>query len=121
MLVTGGEESAGNSVELLSSNGTRLCSLPDLPGERSYHSQTGLLTCGGGGGEPERTTCLTFDTGSWKKTHTLGQEWLAHTAWASPRGVLIIGGGVEGSSLNTELLTDNGGATPSFALKNKRE
>ena len=44
---------------------------------------------------------------------------IGHTAWASPQGVLIIGGAY--SEQTTELLNDNGGATPSFTLKNKRE
>ena len=125
--------SAGKSVELLSSNGTRLCSLPDLPGERWGHSQTGIVTCGGGVGS-EETSCVTFEAGSWKKTHTLGQQWRDHTAWASPQGVMLIrtklkrrtcfrirGHTCTGSSpesTKTELLTDNGngGSTPSFNL-----
>ena len=125
MLVTGGEESAGKSVELLSSNGTRLCSLPDLPGERWGHSQTGIVTCGGGVGS-EETSCVTFEAGSWKKTHTLGREWLAHTAWASPRGVMLMKGArrrnlnfrsvSKSRETRTELLTDNGGSTQSFTM-----
>ena len=43
-----------------------------------------------------------------------------HTAWASPQGVLIMGG-VYSQQQTTELLNDNGGATPSFTLMNKRE
>ena len=142
MLISGGKESssvgvgsAGKSVELLSSNGSRLCSLPDLPGERWRHSQTGLLTCGGDGhGSSELTSCVTFDAGSWKKTHTLGQQWRDHTAWASPQGVMLIRSKLKpricfrvlgnacrrGSfgSTKTELLTDNGngGSTPPLNL-----
>ena len=144
VLVSGGKESgsegpasvyAGKSVELLSSNGTRLCSLPNLPGERWGHSQTRLLTCGGGVGS-EKTSCVTFDAGSWKKTHTLGQQWRDHTAWASPQGVMLMkskykptisiswrgapqpGHAPRGSSgsTKTELLTDDGGSTPSLNL-----
>ena len=77
VLVTGGvpTNSVGTSVELLSSNGTRLCSLPNLPAPRHYHSQSGLLSCGGGGSHSgERKSCVTFTGGHWKKTHTLGQH-----------------------------------------------
>ena len=77
VLVTGGvpTNSVGTSVELLSSNGTRLCSLPNLPAPRHYHSQTALLSCGGGGSHSgERKSCVTFTGGHWKKTHTLGQH-----------------------------------------------
>ena len=74
VMVTGGKGGANNSVrtspELLSINGTRLCSLGRYRSSYS-HSQTGLLTCGG-----ERFTsrhCYTFSDGEWKKSHTLGK------------------------------------------------
>ena len=127
MLVTGGlgaTPSVRMSVELLSSNGTRLCSLPDLPGQRFYHSQSGLLTCGGGYSNSESKSCVTFDGGRWKKSHTLGQSRYGHAAWASPQGVLLIGGddgkGSKKSMKTTELLTDDGSTKPSFTLANKR-
>ena len=64
-MVTGGHgatESVKTSVELLSSNGTRLCSLPNLPEKRFDHSQTGVLACGGGvgSGQPGLQTCSTL-------------------------------------------------------------
>ena len=121
-MVTGGQgatDSVQTSVELLSSNGTRLCSLPNLPEKRFDHSQTGVLACGGGVGSGLQT-CSTFAGGRWKKSHTLGTRRYGHTAWASPQGVRIMGGSFNTQS--TELLNDNGGATatPSFTLKNKR-
>ena len=126
LLVTGGYSTGSDgtyigsrtSVELLSSDGTRLCSLPNLPAERYQHSQTGLVACGGGKfRSSERTSCVTFDSGRWKKTHTLRYKRFAHSAWASPRGVLLMGGGYsDGDGTTTELLTDNGGSTPSFSL-----
>ena len=116
LLVTGGYSTGSRtSVELLSSDGTRLCSLPNLPAGRSQHSQTGLVACGGGfSRSSERKSCVTFAAGRWKKTHTLGQKRYAHTSWASPRGVMIMGG--RDSRRTTELLTDNGHTTPSFNL-----
>ena len=122
VLVTGGSGSwrwpRGTSVELLSTAGTRLCSLPNLPTTRYSHSQTGLIICGGsGGGGSVPLSCVTFAAGRWKKTHTLGQRRSYHSAWASPRGVLLMGGGYsDGDGTTTELLTDNGGSTPSFSL-----
>ena len=121
-MVTGGQyKLARTSVELLSSDGTRLCSLPNLPAARIQHSQTGLITCGGSGG----FSCVTFSAGHWKKTHTLalGNKIMGgHSAWASPRGVLIIGIGNPSyrGVTTTELLTDNGGSTPSFTLVKRR-
>ena len=135
LMVTGGESAldrstgegeggtaTSTSVELLSSNGTRLCSLPNLTVQRYHHSQTGLLSCGGGGDilHPggDMKTCETFVDGRWQKSHTLGQSRYAHTAWASPQGVLLMGG--TESSSTTELLNDNGHTTPSFTVQNRR-
>ena len=95
--------STGISAELLSSNGTRLCALPNLPAERIDHSQTGLLTCGGhnikGGGHSihggsQSRSCITLSGGQWKKNHTLalGGVRFNHAAVALPQGVLFTGG-----------------------------
>ena len=125
VLVTGGYSSAETSVELLFLNGTRLCALPDLPGSRWYHSQSGYLACGGGSGGSEQTSCVTFSGGTWEQTHTLGQMRYGFTAWASPRGVLLMGGfyapkGKYDSGTTTELLNDDGSTTASFNLDNDR-
>ena len=121
-MVTGGQgatDSVQTSVELLSSNGTRLCSLPNLPEKRYHHSQTGVLACGGGSGS-DMKSCSTFADGRWKKSHTLGTRRFGHTAWASPQGVLIMGGDYS-QATTTELPNDTGGTTLSFTLKNKRQ
>ena len=63
-------------------------------------------------------------------THKLGKKRSGHAAWASPQGVLIMGGAAEtrttfkihpGMSIDTttELLTDSGDTTPSFNLADK--
>ena len=125
IMVTGGKRgSVGTSVELLASNGTRLCFLPRLPAARFYHVQSGLIACGGGT-RVARFSCSTFAGGSWKKSHTLGKRREDSTAWASPQGVLIIGGNLREvrrtGDQTTELLTYNGRSTPSFKLKNMRK
>ena len=116
-MVTGGSGDT-TSVELLLLNGTRLCALPDLPAARYWHSQSGSLACGGGGTN-ERTSCVKFSGGSWQQTHTLGQRRYGHTAWASPRGVLLMGSTYD-SYITTELLNDDGSSTASFNLDNPR-
>ena len=120
-MVTGGYSSGGlTSVELLFLNGTRLCALPDLPGARYHHSQSGPLVCGGGeDNDYDRTSCVTFSGGTWEQTHTLGQRRYAHTAWASPQGVLLMGSASE-SGTTTEMLNDDGSTTASFNLDNQR-
>ena len=142
MMVTGGYK-APLSVELVYSTGVHLCFLPSLPSTRRLHTQTGLEICGGG-----RTSCITFKgvnetprntinasgtyrgislaplipflDGSWQQSHTLGQERTAHTSWASPRGVLLMGGSSYSQETTTELLTDDGNTTASFTLTNNR-
>ena len=52
IIITGGDvyfntSTQWNTVELLRSNGSYWCSLPDLPGPRLSHTQNGLIACGG--------------------------------------------------------------------------
>ena len=62
-----------------------------------------------------RTSCLSFTDGQWKITHFLQSERFEHSSWLSPQGVILLGG--TGSKTTTEILPNEGGATPSFALK----
>ena len=121
VIVTGGMQTlrvtrtrssgALKSVELLYTNGTHRCFLPDLPQGRHYPSQTGLITCASSDSGGTKKTCVTFSEGSWQHSHTLaGQGRHGNVAWASPQGVLLMG------ASTTELLTENGDTTPSFDL-----
>ena len=127
VMVTGGmgsNTSVESSTEILSMNGTRLCSMHNP--RKYHHSQTGLTICGGHKYKYISTRCNTFSGGEWKKSHTLERETRGHTAWASPKGVLLMGGVYRCSYMNrgclpqgdtsTDLLTDDGGTTPSFKL-----
>ena len=121
VMVMGGGGTNPGPVELLSINGTRLCALPSLPENKFFHTLSGLITCGGG--QPPNTdqkSCFTFSGGNWKKTHTLRQLRYGATSWASPSGVLIMGG-IYGQETTTELLNEAGGSTASFNLKNSRK
>ena len=77
VMVTGGQKKGNaplTSVELLSTEGARLCSLPDLPKARKHHSQTGLVACAGYGDRRDKDTlksCVTLKSGRWQKSHTL--------------------------------------------------
>ena len=71
-MVTGGRGGVNDSLqitgELLSINGTRLCSLGK--GIKEFgHSQTGLLICGYL--RKRHPRCNTFSGGVWKRSHTL--------------------------------------------------
>ena len=59
-----------SSSELVDTNGTNICSLPDLPSGRYDHTQDGLTLCGGYHGLGG-SSCQTFSTGSWIKSFTI--------------------------------------------------
>ena len=110
-IIVSGGSNAKTSVELLYTNGTHRCFLPDLPQGRHYPSQTGLITCASQDSGGTMKTCVTFSGGSWQHSHTLaGQGRHGHVAWDSPQGVLLMG------ASTTELLTENGDTTHSFDL-----
>ena len=112
-----GGDNPTTSVQLLYTNGTWRCSLPDLPAARKYPSQNGLITCGGYGD----ATCVTFNKGSWVETHSLSTQRSRHTSWASPEGVLLMGGVYADAKTTTELLTVDGDTTPGFTLNYETE
>ena len=116
IIITGGytDQSADDSVELLFPKGTSLCSLPSLPGSRYYHTQSGLVACGGHGGYND---CIKFSGGQWYTSHSLLYERDHHSSWSSTQhGTILIGG--SGDSLNTtEILTETGESQKSFTLK----
>ena len=101
------------SVELLYTNGTRRCSLPDLPQNRHYPTQVGLVTCAS---TEAPKSCVTLSGGGWKKSHTLKGNGYSQVGWASPQGVLLMGGTIGGGTV-TELLLKNGHTKPGFRLK----
>ena len=117
ILVSGGIviRTASTKVELLHTNGSRICSLNDLPYTRRAHTQTGLTACGGEGASAARTSCHTLSsTGSWEQSHSLDQSRLWHSAWDSPQGTLLLGGLDSGTT--SVILLENGGTTPGFNL-----
>ena len=112
-MVTGGVGPGGwrnfVSVELLFTNGTYLCSLPDLPGPRYEHTQNGPMLCGGYE-TIMRHSCVKFCGGFWNETHSsLRKPRTSHGSWASPGGLMLIGGNFGRST--SEVLTDDGQST----------
>ena len=104
IVTAGATEGAEMSVEVLHSDGTPWCSLPDLPDDRWYHTQTGLEACGGVSNEKIWTSCIKFSGGKWKPSHKLKKERTSHSSWAAPQGTVLMGG-ME-SAKTTELLDD---------------
>ena len=119
IIITGGDPSSSyRSVEILRSNGSYWCSLPNLPDDRHEgHTQSGLITCGGYDPSDTQTSCLSFTDGQWSTSHQLQHRRYRHSTWMSQHGVVLLGGG--GSTSTTEILTDNEGSTPAFTLKSE--
>ena len=121
VLVSGGsnDDSSLTSVELLHTNGSRICSLPDLPSLRRRHSQTGVTACGGVD-SPANATCDTLSaTGSWIQSHNLAQDRRYHSAWRSPQGIILIGGRDSGAGTTSVILLESGDTNPGFNLIDK--
>ena len=116
-IIVSGGDGAEKSVEVLNSDGTPWCSLPDLPDDHWYHTQTGLLACGG---EDTDASCIKFSGGKWKPSHKLKEERDAHSSWASPAGTVLMGGSFSGKT--TEVLDDTTGVSiMHFSLKYETE
>ena len=91
-MITGGTNSGSNTAELLHLNGSRLCSLPDLPNNRYVHQQSGNVICGGGAtssGEDPGHSCVTFTDGTWVESHKLAGRRASPSIWASPQAQIV--------------------------------
>ena len=107
-----------SSVEVYHPGTNTSCTLPSLPEEISYHSQDGLVLCGGYLLYSRRYChTLNTDTAQWTKTHSLSEKRDSHSSWRREDGsILLIGD--DSSKTATELLSDGSGvSTPGFTLK----
>jgi len=105
ILVTGGHQSS-TSVEALRSDGTPLCSLPDLPEFRRWHTMDYNLLCGG---TEERfgQTCLQYGEGGWTKlSWKLQERREEHISWRRPGGDIQLFGGEYSDT--SEIVTPSG-------------
>ena len=136
--MTGGEAAKASklrSVEVLHSDGSPWCALPDLPKTRYAHTQTGLEACGGLTSDygisydddmeydedfdAPKVTCVRFSGGSWNQSYVLEVWRSSHSSWASPAGILIMGAERGPDTKTTELLNDShdGESVTHFPLK----
>ena len=114
--MTGGYYNKGglSSVEVYVPSINTSCSLPSLPVGTYYHSQDGLLQCGGAG---NTLHCHTFQSGEWVKTHNLSEEREYHSSWQRGDGTIVLMGG-DDSPTTTEIVSDSSAvSTPGFSLK----
>ena len=110
-MVTGGKGEEDliweGSVELHYTNGTSLCTLPDLIRPRYEHTQNGPIVCGGSRGSTTHS-CQKFCGGFWNETHRGGfrEDRMGHGSWASPGGLMLIGG--HSGRSTSEIVSEDG-------------
>ena len=96
--------------------------LPDMPDIKMDHTQSAFVACGSSTLSvlsSNRQSCFTFSSGVWTESHSLMNQRSWHTSWASPFGIILMGGddGIATVSDTTELLTANGVTQYLFQLK----
>ena len=116
ILVTGGVGIIATSAEVLFTNGSSICELPQLSQSKSEHTQSGLTACGGWVGDTRRN-CIKFEAGAWKTlTDNLVKKRRGHSSWVNSNGHILLIGGFH-SSTTTEIVYQNGTSIKSFDLK----
>ena len=111
--MTGGSPTeVGQSAEVfVPGTGSSCLVSASLVLDRFWHSQDGLLACGG-------TTCEQFSpaTGTWALTgHTLQEERQGHVSWSVEEGTLLMGGVNSGTT--SEIVKHDGTTERTFELQ----
>merc|ERR1712179_235163 len=108
LLISGGD-SSGTLVEVYNPVTDQSCVLPSLPCEMTAHTMDNLTICGGW---KTQTTCISFTSGKWVASHTLGESRWHHNSWGTEEGMLLLGG--EESPDTTENILQG---QPGFPMK----
>ena len=106
IFVVGGKPTKSlKSVEALTTNGTPLCTLLDLPDKREDHTIDNNIMCGG---THTPSSCLHYTAGKWiKYRNDLKINRSYHVSWRRPDGEVMLIGGAE-SKKTSELVTSEG-------------
>ena len=115
MVGGGGTTKIHKSVEVITTDGTPLCTLPDLPDDRASHTVDNHILCGGSW---TQTSCLRYVAGKWTKYRNnlkFGRYW--HVSWRRQDGnVMLIGGR---QSNNTSEVVSSSGHQKGFGLQHE--
>ena len=135
LIISGGEGSVGNSMEVFVPSTGHHCLLPDTQWQHRQHSMEKNVICGGH--HPAWIYCQTLTNGTWEFTTTLLEKRFyiriinnvtcfvyyfliiirfRHSSWASPSGLILLGGGF---SNTTEIIGEDGTSSYSFDLRYK--
>ena len=113
LIISGGEGNVGNSVEVFVPSTGHHCLLPDTVWQHRQHSMEKNVICGGH--HPAWKYCFTLTNGTWEFTTTLLEQRFRHSSWASPSGMILLGGIF--SKRTTEKIGEDGTSSYSFELK----
>ena len=105
-MVGGHPSDSHSSVEAITTDGTPLCALPDLPDQRIFHTSDNHITCGG---SYTQTSCLHYVAGKSQVTcrNDLKFKRLFHVSWRRQDGEVILIGG-ENSRKTSEVVSSSG-------------
>ena len=121
VLITGGFGALQSAELFLPWNGST-CSLPSLPGERRWHTQTVGTLCGGYDlSGNSRRSCLKWEGGDWVTLPLrLSQERFGSSVWAREGGQFnIMGGCCYDYARETSDYVKGNITRPSFKMKYK--
>ena len=123
IMITGGwkpndhDDDVEKRVELLYPDGKHMCELEPLPDKRVYHTQSGLITCGG---RYTEDSCLifSFSDGTWQNHGSkLKQHRRGHSSYRRGNTTLLIGGDESDSRMTTEMISMDGTQETSIKLE----
>ena len=111
--------SSYKTVEVLFTNGTSYCTLPDVSEFRYFHTQDGLTACGGPNFDTQ-DNCVTLTDGQWTLSHTLLHARYQHTSWALGDGRVVLMGGFFSDNTTEIFSPGSSSTTEGFTLKYNR-
>ena len=119
-MVGGYPTNSHKSVEALTKDGTPVCTLPDLPDDRAYHTLDDHIMCGG---YYSQSSCLYYVAGKWMQyRNELKINRTHHVSWRRPDGeVVLIGGNGDNSknSKKTSEVVSSSGYQKGFNLQHE--
>ena len=108
------------SVEAITTDGSPMCTLPDLPDLRRDHTMDNHIMCGG---YHTQSSCLYFVAGKWTKYRTdLKIKRTGHVSWRRQDGeIMLLGGNGDDSknSRKTSEVVSSSGHQKGFNLQHK--
>jgi len=120
ILVVGGwKEKTLKSVEAITTDGTPLCTLPDLPYEIRRHTMDDHIICGGYNDQSlTQSSCHYFIAGEWTKyRNDLKTQRVNHVSWRRQDGEVILFGGL--NSKKTSEVVSSSGHQKAFNLQHE--